>query len=565
MAHDSIYGSDPARDRLAALRRPVARRLRAASWLTVVASLLWIAQAACVADLFAALVAGTPPAFGISGEALVFLLIGTLRAGLTWVADGLGFEAAQDAVSAERRSLVERESRRSPLAEPPGDSAPIAALASEKLAMTVPWLTRYEPAMLRTKVVPLVIFAVALWLSWTVALILLVAGPLIPLFMALIGIAAKTASERQLREVGTMNALLMERLRALPDLRLLDAVGRTIVDFEAAADNLRKQTMKVLGVAFLSSAVLELFAALGVAMVAVYVGFALLGQFEFGAWATPLAVFEGVFLLLLAPEFFQPLRDLAAAWHDRAAALAVADELAVLEAHPRVMIAGSGAPAEPLAGPPSVSARGLEWLTPAGRLIRLPDFDCPPGSKTVLVGPSGSGKSTLLALLAGLAEPAAGEIRVCGERLDGATADAWRARLAWIGQRPHFLNASLRANLALSGGARDDGRMRDALERASALHVVDGLPRGLDTWLGETGHGVSGGEARRLTIARALYRGAPVLFADEPTADLDDDTAAAVTEALLDAANAGAVLIVATHDQTLAASMDRIVDLEAAP
>ena len=248
-----------------------------------------------------------------------------------------------------------------------------------------------------------------------------------------------------------------------------------------------------------------MFSAIGVALVAVYVGFALIGELNFGAWAAPLTVGEGIFLLLLAPDFFQPLRDLASAWHDKAAASAVAGEIADIEDEPSVDILGEGTACAPLGDPATIATDALVWVTPNGRRIEFPNIEVVPGRTLAITGPSGSGKTTLLALLAGIAKPSDGIISVASERLDDRTADAWRARLTWIGQTPHFFNESLRANLILSAAMRDDARLEEALLQASAEGIVLALPRGLDTRLGETGHGVSGGEARRLMVARALY------------------------------------------------------------
>jgi ATP-binding cassette subfamily C protein CydD len=267
--------------------------------------------------------------------------------------------------------------------------------------------------------------------------------------------------------------------------------------------------------------------------------------------------------LLLAPDFFQPLRDLASAWHDKAAALAVTGEIAEVESEQGLDILGRGAVAAPLPGAARVATSGLFWVTPNGRNIRFPDIAVEAGETLAITGRSGSGKTTFLALLAGLAPPAGGLIEVAGECLSRETADAWRARLGWIGQVPHFSNESLRANLILSAPGRDEARLARALAHASADGIVMALPRGLDTRLGETGHGVSGGEARRLLIARALYSDADIVLADEPTADLDRETAEAVTEGLLALAVRGATLIVATHDMELASRLDRVVKLEA--
>ncbi|TDK44563.1 cysteine ABC transporter permease, partial [Antarcticimicrobium luteum] len=250
------------------------------------------------------------------------------------------FAAADLVVSAERKALLDREGLRVDRAV---SSADLAALLSEKLALLAPYVARYRPAMARVRVVPLLFLALTAYFSWVAALILLIAGPLIPLFMALVGMAAKEASARQMVEIGDMNALLIDRIAALPDIRILDAADKSRADFAALAEGVRRRTMAVLRVAFLSSTVLELFSAIGVALVAVYVGFSLLGEITFGAWARPMTLGEGVFILLLAPEFFQPLRDLAAAWHDKAAAEAVADELEARAARAAADAPGTGA------------------------------------------------------------------------------------------------------------------------------------------------------------------------------------------------------------------------------
>lgn len=563
-AHDDTE-PDLARERLAQLRRPVAGRLRSAAVLDVAASLLWIGQAAFVADIFAALAGGTAPVTGWWGGPASFALIGLVRALIGYVSGGMVFAAAQDAIAAEREQLIGHSARRSPAGQGAFSSAAIASLGVEKLAAVAPYLTRYMPAMARTMAVPAAIALVAFAFSWMAGVILLVTGPMIPVFMALVGMAARDASERQMREIGTLNTLLLERIRALTDIRVLDATGRVIDGFKAGADDLRARTMTVLRIAFLSSTVLELFSAIGVALVAVYVGFALLGEISFGAWTTPLTLGEGIFLLLLAPDFYQPVRDLAAAWHDRAEALAVTGELAQVEREDAAQILGEGYSVPPLPGPAGLRTHGLVWRTPDGRAIRFPDFSIEPGEAVALTGHSGAGKSTLLALLAAMIPAAEGTIEVAGHPLRADTADAWRARLGWIGQAPHFVHASVRANLMPGKHEADGPALQVALEAASATAVVETLPKGLHTVLGELGHGVSGGEARRLMVARALCADADIILADEPTADLDADTARLITEGLLSAARQGATLIVATHDMTLARRMDRIVALKEVP
>ncbi|MRU16555.1 thiol reductant ABC exporter subunit CydD [Roseovarius sp. A21] len=538
-------------DRLNA--NPVAQ----ATW--AISALLWIPQAWFAASLIAGLLEQTST-HEITAKLAVFAILGGLRLGLEYFAQTHLTRDARHSVAGLRQHLLNREAGRSPIDTTRPDSGALGALLTEKLDILIPALTRYQPAMMRVRVVPPVILGLALWHSWAVGLVLLVAGPLIPVFQALVGMAAKQASARQLDEVSSLNSLLLDRLRALPDLRLLGAVSRMTDEFHQRADALREQTMSVLRLAFLSSTVLELFSAIGVAMVAVYVGFLLLGQIDFGYWATPLTPTEGIWLLMLAPAFFEPLRELAAAWHDKAAAEAVNDELDALEARGLLPLPGGGAGTPALQGAAHIRTRSC-GMKAADHWIEFPDLDIPPGARVALTGASGSGKSSLLASLAALRMPDQGRIEVAGKILDPDTAAAWRARLGWLPQDVHFLNRSLLGNLLLNGREADVATVQTALSKAQAEHVVDRLPRGLNTRLGETGVGVSGGEARRLLIARLWLSQADVILADEPTADLDRTTADAVIDGLLELSASGRTLIIATHDNVLADRMDQVISL----
>lgn len=551
---------DEARQRRRAQARiiaPVRETLRRAALLAVAAGLIWPLQAALIAWIISVWVAGTGSDAGAADDTLLaiagFVALGVIRAGLDRLSGRLLFDAADRTIARERELLIRREARNPSEA----GSAEIAAVAVQKLPLLQAWVTRYHVAMMRTAILPLALAALAFTVSWAAGLILLISGPLIPLFMALVGMAAEDASRRQMREIGTMNDMLMERLSAMLDIRLLGATARAARDFETRAESLREKSMAVLRIAFLSSTVLELFAAIGVAMMAVFVGFSLLGELNFGTWGTPLSLREGIFLLLIAPEFFQPMRDLAAAWHDRAAGYAVVADLDALDEAERVALVGTGARAEPLEGPASVELSKAVAALP-GRALALPDLELNAGESVALTGPSGAGKTTALASIAGLVALGSGAIMVCGQALGAQTADAWRARLSLIPQRPHFPDETLRVWLDPEDTGGDLG---PALDIAGARDVVQRLPDGLATRLGETGGGVSGGEARRLMIARAAFDDSDVILADEPTADLDAETAKRVIEALVELKQQGRTLIVATHDPALIAAMDRQVQL----
>lgn len=539
---------------------PLSRRGAA---LQVAAALLWLPQAGCIAWALQRLADGGGVA-GVMVPAAGLLALGVLRALLEATGARWCFRAARAQLSSLRAAAAAALAARSPLDAQRAASGHAASVMAEQAESVVPYLSRFQPTRLRVMVVlPAILLAVAP-LSWMVALTLLLAAPLIPLFMALIGWRAQAASQAQLAEMGSMNGFLLDRLRGLATIRSLGAVDLTAGRLRRAADDLRRRTMKVLRIAFLSSAVLELFAALGVAMVAVYVGLHLLGMLEFGAWRGRLGLGEGLFLLLLAPAFFEPLRDLSAVWHDRAAGQAALAALQRLGegglALPGAHDAAPAATARRL--PPTVVLQDLGFAhagaadTPVlhGFQLRVAA-----GEHVALVGPSGSGKTTLLSLIAGLAPATSGQVRVDGEPLSAHSAAALRARMAWIGQAPHVFAGTVQANVALGRPGIGTEQVAQAL-RTAALEQVAQAHAG--NALGEAGAGLSGGEALRLAIARAAVDpAADLLLVDEPTAHLDAATAADVTERLLMLAQ-GKTLIVATHDPVLAGRLDRRVALQ---
>lgn len=517
-------------------------RLARAGWLRIGGDLMWPVQAWAVAAVIAGWLAGQGT--GWAWLAL-FAGAGAVRAGLGMTSGRMAFAEGQAVVADERRRLLDR------LAVRPGaavSSAEVAALLGDKIPLLGPNLSRYRIAMMRLRLVPPVLLALVALHSWAAALVLLVAGPLIPVFMALIGRTAKAASAAQMVELGAVNRVLVDRIAALPDVRLLGGFARARALYETRVEALRQRTMSVLRIAFLSSTVLELFAALGMAMIAVYVGFSLLGEIRFGTWGPPLTPGQGIFVLLLVPEFFQPLRDLAASWHDKAAAEAVRDELDALARDDTPPILGTGSRGTRGEGPPALRLTGGR-----ARDVALPDLDLRAGQSIAVTGPSGSGKSTLLDALAGMLPVEAGLLEVAGQTLANRTADDWRARLAFVPQQVHMPDVTLGDFLDPAGSGADPA---EALERAEAAGIVASLRDGLETRLGETGAGVSGGEARRLCLARAFLAGADVVLVDEPTADLDTETGARIIAALRRAQAAGGIVIAATHDPALIAALD---------
>ena len=542
-----------------------ARQVAVAQWLHVTAPLWWLPQAALLALAMSRLQAGggltamLQPAAGI-------VLLGLLRAGCeAWSAARL-FDNAREQLTTWRGEAVRSLAERSPLDRQRIPAGAAASALAEQAEAILPWLTRYQGALWRVRVVPLLLLLPVAWLSWAAAAVLLLAAPLIPLFMAIIGWRAKAASEAQWLQLSDMNGFLLDRLRGLPTLQALDAVDATAQRLRNHADDLRQRTMRVLRIAFLSSAVLELFAALGVAMVAAYVGFHLLGYFHFGVWGQRLGLAEGLFVLLLAPAFFEPLRELAAVWHDRAAGEAAQAALRKLTVGglqlPDAQKAAQLLPqmAEGRAAhAPGVRVQGLLFGFEGEQpMFHGFDLDVRPGEHVALVGGSGAGKTVLLSLLAGLVPATAGRIEVGGVPLNAASLPKLRRRMAWMGQHPHLFAGSVQHNVSLGRPGVNRHAVRHAMQVARLDGVVQAHPGAA---LGEGGTGLSGGEGARLALARRVAAThADLILLDEPTAHLDSETAAQIVQAVKTLAQ-GRTLIVATHDPQLVAWMDRSINV----
>ncbi len=543
---------------------------RAGTVVLGLAALLWVPQAALLALAVQRLAQGQGFASMLS-LAAGFVLLGAVRAAMEGWGGRRVFRHARHTLSAWRWDGAQDVACRMPWDRAAPSSGQVASALAEQAEAILPWLTRYQPAMRRAMVVPAVIAVVVASVSWVAALILILALPLIPLSMALIGWRAKAASEAQWQAQGGMNGFLLDRLRGLQTLRALGAVDATARRLRASAESLRESTMRVLRIAFLSSAALELFSALAVAMVAVYVGFHLLGELGFGSWGQGLSLGEGLFILLLAPAFFEPLRELAAAWHDRAAGEAAIDVLALVSAPtqtlpgalsaPSAMKQSAACPPIPGAAPVAVEIRGLscrrnvvdELVEPATLDLRIEA-----GEHVALLGPSGAGKTTLLAFVAGLLRPTCGDVRIDGVILDDRNAASLRARMAWVGQTPHIFGGTVGDNVSLWRPGISNAEIEAVIRRVHLGHVGHAAA---GERLGEGGVGLSGGELVRLALARAAVDPAAGLWlVDEPTAHLDRDTAFSVVDALLTLAQ-GRTLIVATHDLALAARVGRVIRL----
>ncbi len=422
----------------------------------------------------------------------------------------------------------------------------------EKVEALEPYFARYQPQLMNATIIPLAIGLAIVSANWLAGALLVLSAPFIPLFMALIGMGAQQLSQQQQSALDRLSGIFYDRVQGLTTLTRLSAGAQEQTKLRAFSEAFRQRTMRVLRVAFLSSAVLEFFSALAIAVMAIYIGFSLLGFIALGP-SEDITLRWGLFMLLLAPEFYNPLRTLGQFWHDRANALAAADALMRLERAPP----GRPEPSETqpvstatLTGAPAITVKDLEVTTPTGRtLISEVNLTCAPGRCHLISGASGSGKTTLLGMLAGFHPVPAGHIHYHHADINHLTRHQLAQCRAWLGQRPLLIEGSLRDNLTLVGEANDD-KLMQALEGAGLWAWVKAQPQQLDLQLGPQGLGLSRGQTQRLAIAQVLLTGCPILFLDEPTTGLDADTEAHLWATFRTLAHEhNMTLIAASHSQ----------------
>ena len=536
------------------LRRP----LRTSAALTALQALLLVAQAWLLAGILDESLMRRAPLAALWRPWLGLLLLAPLRVLLLVRARRLAFDASQHLGSHLRAQLLKRIQALGVLGLRAQAGGDLITRLVEGVDALLPYFARYLPGAATAVLLPPLLAAFVLPADWISGLVLLLTAPLIPVFMVLVGGAAERASLKRFTQLRRLGSAFIDALGGLATLRQLGAAERVAAELETEGEEYRRLTMQLLRVAFLSALVLEFFAMVSIAVVAVLIGFRLLWhQLEFR---------DGMFVLLLAPEFYLPMRALGALRHARMDALAAARDMLVLEE-----AAPSPTPDRPGTAPGTQAApRGAPSLrfeavrfTHAGRREGLRGVDARIGpGVTALVGASGAGKSTLLDLVLRFAAPDSGRILVDETDLAHLDPASWRARIAWVPQQAHVFAGSLRDNLLLAAPAAGDALLARALRDSGLDLVAARLPRGLDTALGERGLGLSGGELQRLALARMLLREQATLWLlDEPTAHLDADGACTVNRLIRSAGATRTVLLVA-HRLDAALDADQVLVLD---
>ncbi|EPO1787619.1 heme ABC transporter permease/ATP-binding protein CydD [Cronobacter turicensis] len=532
------------------------RWLNLSRLLGVVSGLLIVAQAWLLADLLNDLIIKAIPREAQLLPFVLLILVFVLRAWVVWLREKVGFHAGQHIRARIRQQVMNRLQEAGPAWIQGKPAGSWATLILEQIDDMHDFYARYLPQMALAASVPLLIVLAIFPYNWAAALILLCTAPLIPLFMAMVGMGAADANRRNFQALARLSGNFLDRLRGMETLRLFNRGAAETHNIQAASQDFRQRTMEVLRLAFLSSGVLEFFTSLSIALVAVYFGFSYLGELNFGHYGTGVTLFAGFLALILAPEFFQPLRDLGTFYHAKAQAIGAADSLKTFLETP-IQHAEKGALELPGCEPISLEAQGLTILSPQGKRLAGPlNFTLPAGKRVALVGQSGAGKSSLLNLLAGFL-PYEGSLRVNGVELRELEPDSWRRQLSWVGQNPQLPAGTLKENVLLADPEANDAQLQAALDKAWVSEFLPLLAQGVDTPVGDQSSGLSVGQAQRVAVARALLTPCRLLLLDEPSASLDAGSERRVMQALETASLAQTTLMV-THQIDDIAAWDEV-------
>ncbi|PRM10574.1 ATP-binding/permease protein CydD [Haemophilus influenzae] len=528
---------------LRAQQKPIKKLMRANIALATLSAFILVVQTYFLATLLDKLIMQNVPRDELIPYFFGLIIGFGLRAIILWVREKIGFRSGQLLRNHIRQKILDKIHLVGPATINQKPAGSWASIMLEQVENLHNFYARFLPQQSLSAIVPVVIFIAVFPLNWAAGLILMITAPLVPLFMIIVGIAAADNSQKNMDTLSRLSAQFLDRLRGLETLRLFNRTSEQTEHIENATEDFRETTMDVLKLAFLSSAVLEFFTSISIALMAVYFGFSYLGQIEFGTYNAPLTLFTGFFCLILAPEFYQPLRDLGTYYHDRAAGIGAADAIVdfleedFLTVHQNEKTISLESAVE-------ISAENLVVLSTQGSALTKPlNFQIPANHNVALVGQSGAGKTSLINAILGFL-PYEGSLKINGQELRKSNLADWRKHIAWVGQNPLLLQGTIKENLLLGDIQANDEEINQALICSQAKEFTDKL--GLHHEIKDGGLGVSVGQAQRLAIARALLRKGDLLLLDEPTASLDAQSENLVLHALNEASQHQTTLMI-TH------------------
>lgn len=506
---------------------------------------LLIAQMWYLAKIAAALLAKTP----FAGADVFWLALCWLgRTAFLLTKDEVAQHLSRTLRVSVRQHLLAQLAALGPLRSRFGSDGALSTLLTEQVDALDGYISRYAPQQILVLAAPLfILFAVAFH-SIFAALLLLLTAPLVPLFMVLVGREASRASQQQLQLLSRMGGRLYDFLQGLPLLKRLNATDIAAAHLEHAAGQYQQGSMKVLRLAFLSTAVLELFTSVAIALVALYLGLGLLGELPWHKAQLLLPYQSALFILLLCPEFYQPLRQLGTDYHARVQAIAACAEFRALyqaehnspqKAQSQATL-GTG-PVQPA----ELNFRHILVGDVSAPRLRIDELKIKAGEQLLICGPSGSGKSTFLQLIAGFVS-FDGDLMVDEQHFDSSSVYQLRHQLGYLQQQAELLPGTIADNLKLAKTDASSEEMQQVLTQVELWDFLSRQPEGLDYRIGDFGAGLSGGQQQRLALARLLLQQKPIWLLDEPFAELDEDTSQRLS-ALLQRISQGKTLLLVSH------------------
>ncbi|MCF6202497.1 MAG: thiol reductant ABC exporter subunit CydD [Methylococcaceae bacterium] len=534
-------------------KKDVSRLINAVALVGIFNGCLIIIQSALLAFIFHHLIIENQPWIELKIYFILLSLVFIFRSLSNYFAQTLGFKVAVKIKRTVREELLDKFSILGPVFVKQHHSGELSAATLEHTESLEKYFSRYLPQQIIVSILPIIMIAVVMPVNWIVAVIFLVTGPLIPVFMALIGMGAASAQRNQFLAMSRMSGYFLDRIQGLTTLKIFGQAEAELLKVSDISTSFREKTMEVLRIAFLSSAVLEFFSAVAVALVAVYVGLGLLGLVRFGP-AIDITLQEALFVLLLAPEFFQPLKQLAVFYHDKAAALGATDHILTIlqqpyfETNDDERINNSEFCIEFIEV--SKSYQQKEVIKSLSLQIRT-------GEKIAIVGESGVGKTTLFNLLLGFESLTSGSILIKGKNVNQHVA---AKNIAWAGQQAIIFYATIRENISLLNSGITQHQINIAADTAGVTEYSKEFENGLLTLVGENGYGLSGGQIQRIALARAFLKDAPIMLLDEPTAHLDEENKIKLLDKI-ESLFIDKTLIIASHDPLVIERMGRIIYL----
>ncbi|TRN26643.1 heme ABC transporter permease/ATP-binding protein CydD [Vibrio furnissii] len=494
------------------------RWLMLAVGLGVLSSVFLLAQAALLASILHQLIIEHVDKHELIPYFIGLVLTIAIRAGCSWARELAGFRAGQQIRIYIRQLIFDKLRALGPAYIKGKPAGAWATLTLEQVENMHDFFARYLPQMSLSVLIPFVILIVVFPVNWAAGLIFLITAPLVPLFMALVGIKAADAGRKNFKALQRLSGHFYDRLQSMTTIRLFDRTGAETEQMKGASEVFRKRTMDVLRIAFLSSAVLEFFTSISIAITAVYFGFSFIGELNFGGYGASVTLFAGIFVLVLAPEFYQPLRDLGTFYHAKQQAVGAAESI-VEFLNIDVSQVQSGSQTLPEMQGVEIVARDLEVFSPEGkRLVGPLTFTLNSQQTTALIGPSGAGKTSLINAILGFM-PYRGSLSMNGIELSELDHAHWRKQISWVGQNPLLVHGTIRDNVTLGKSNIADAQVQAVLDSSFAAEFVS--KHGLDYPISDRSGGLSVGQAQRLALARAMLQNGQFWLLDEPTASLD--------------------------------------------